>query len=60
MIPTRRLALVAVLLAMVLFAYPGDAPGGIWGSLLLLNGALLSSIPPCYQESPKLSRTELA
>ena len=41
MIPTRRLALVAVVLAAVLFAYPGDAPGGTWASLVLLNGILL-------------------
>ena len=40
-LPTRRLAAVAALLAIGLFPYPGALVGGYWGTLALLNGALL-------------------
>jgi uncharacterized protein (DUF58 family) len=38
---TRRTALVALVLAVALFAYPGQVIGGTWETLLILNGALL-------------------
>lgn len=41
LVPTRRLVVVAAALAAVLVAYGGPLPGGIWGSLAIIDGALL-------------------
>jgi uncharacterized protein (DUF58 family) len=38
---TRRTALVALVLAVALFAYPGDVIGSAWITLLILDAALL-------------------
>lgn len=40
-VPTRRLAALAAVLAVGLLPYPGALVGGYWGTLALLNGALL-------------------
>jgi len=40
-IPTRRLALVAAVVAVALWFYPGPLVGGTWGTLAIANVALL-------------------
>lgn len=40
MVPTRRLAVVAVAIAAVAWWYPGELPGGLWGALGIVNGFL--------------------
>ena len=42
MAPTRKLALVAAVLAVALVVYPGRYVGGLWGSLAVLNAALIA------------------
>ena len=41
MLPTRRLALLALALAVALLFYPGAYVGGLWGTLALVNGGLV-------------------
>ncbi|HKY15103.1 MAG TPA: DUF58 domain-containing protein [Microthrixaceae bacterium] len=41
-VPTRRLAIVAFVVGVALLFYPGELPGGLWGSLALVNGLLLA------------------
>lgn len=41
LVPTRRLVALAALAAAVLVAYRGPLPGGIWGSLAIVDGTLL-------------------
>lgn len=42
LVPTRRLVVVASVAAVVLVAYRGPLPGGIWGSLAIVDGVLLA------------------
>jgi uncharacterized protein (DUF58 family) len=41
MIPTRRLAILAAAVGVALLFYPGDLVGGLWGSLAIVDGALV-------------------
>ena len=43
MVPTRRFALLAAVVAVGLFAYPGDIAGSLWWPLLALNALLVAA-----------------
>lgn len=40
-VPTRRLVLLALAVAVVLVLYRGPVPGGTWGGIAIVDGALL-------------------
>jgi uncharacterized protein (DUF58 family) len=57
--PTRRLAVVAAVVALVLFLYPGELVGGVWGSLALIDGILLVVAALDALAAPRPDRLEI-
>ena len=60
MVPTRRLAAVAAILGIALWFYPGDLVGGLWGTLAVLNAALLGVALLDAVLAPTSSNLEIA
>lgn len=59
MLPTRRLALIAAALGVALWFYPGELPGGIWGTLGIVNAVLVALALIDVVAAPRIEDLEI-